>query len=204
MTFVSVNAPAKVNLYLHVTGKRADGYHLLDSLFVFAADGDVVTVGDSDGLTLDITGNYAGSLSNGEDNIVIKAARALAKAAGVQQTQPRQFRRGRQPFADAGHANGFCRQTRRHVRAQSQRDFPHFLIGQSDVPQSRQRLQRRRRVRRPAADSRRNGQIFFQSDRRFRFDTRCCWSIRTVPCRRPPCLNRARPSLPPPRPSRGK
>ena len=82
MTFVSVNAPAKVNLYLHVTGKRADGYHLLDSLFVFAADGDVVTVGDSDGLTLDITGNYAGSLSNGEDNIVIKAARALAKAAG--------------------------------------------------------------------------------------------------------------------------
>lgn len=84
MTFVSVNAPAKVNLYLHVTGKRADGYHLLDSLFVFAADGDVVTVGDSDGLTLDITGNYAGSLSNGEDNIVIKAARALAKAAGVE------------------------------------------------------------------------------------------------------------------------
>lgn len=84
MTSVSVNAPAKVNLYLHVTGKRADGYHLLDSLFVFAADGDVVTVRDSDGLTLDMSGDYAAFLSNGEDNIVVKAARALAKAAGVE------------------------------------------------------------------------------------------------------------------------
>ncbi|HIJ61428.1 MAG TPA: hypothetical protein HPQ04_01915, partial [Rhodospirillaceae bacterium] len=37
---IEIFAPAKVNLYLHVTGRRADGYHLLDSLAVFAGVGD--------------------------------------------------------------------------------------------------------------------------------------------------------------------
>ena len=37
-------APAKVNLALHVTGRRADGYHLLDSVVVFAAAGDWLTI----------------------------------------------------------------------------------------------------------------------------------------------------------------
>lgn len=82
MTVVRVQAPAKVNLYLHVTGRRADGYHLLDSLFVFAADGDVVTVRESDRLTLDIRGPYADALPGGEENIVLKAARLLAEVCG--------------------------------------------------------------------------------------------------------------------------
>ena len=38
----NVRVPAKVNLFLHVVGRRADGYHLLDSLAVFAAAGDVL------------------------------------------------------------------------------------------------------------------------------------------------------------------
>ncbi len=79
---VSVKAPAKVNLYLHVTGKRPDGYHLLDSLFAFAADGDVITVEPAAELSLEIVG--APDLSAGEDNIVVKAARKLAAALGVE------------------------------------------------------------------------------------------------------------------------
>ena len=79
---VSVKAPAKVNLYLHVTGKRPDGYHLLDSLFAFAADGDVVTAERADGLSLEIVG--APDLSAGEDNIMMKAARKLAAALGIE------------------------------------------------------------------------------------------------------------------------
>ena len=61
-------APAKVNLTLHVTGQRADGYHLLDSLVVFADVGDRVTVAASDSLSLQMTGPMASrnsSLSSG-------------------------------------------------------------------------------------------------------------------------------------------
>lgn len=82
MTAVSVQAPAKVNLYLHVTGRRGDGYHLLDSLFVFAKDGDVVTVRESDSLSLDVSGPYADALPGGGENIVLKASRLLADACG--------------------------------------------------------------------------------------------------------------------------
>jgi 4-diphosphocytidyl-2-C-methyl-D-erythritol kinase len=52
-------APAKVNLCLHVTGRRADGYHLLDSLVVFAGVGDRVTMAPAPGLTLVVTGPEA-------------------------------------------------------------------------------------------------------------------------------------------------
>lgn len=83
MTTISVQAPAKVNLYLHVTGRRADGYHLLDSLFVFTKDGDRVSVREDETFSLEISGPYAGALSNGEDNIVLKAARVLADACNV-------------------------------------------------------------------------------------------------------------------------
>lgn len=78
-------APAKVNLYLHVTGRRADGYHLLDSLVVFADIGDRVAVAPSpDGtLSLDIGGPFAAALDGDiEDNLVLRAARALRAAAG--------------------------------------------------------------------------------------------------------------------------
>jgi 4-diphosphocytidyl-2-C-methyl-D-erythritol kinase len=76
-------APAKVNLYLRVTGRRPDGYHLLDSLAVFAGAGDEVAATPSDALTLDVTGPEAGALSAEPDNLVLRAARALAEAAGV-------------------------------------------------------------------------------------------------------------------------
>lgn len=76
-------APAKVNLFLHVTGRRGDGYHLLDSLVVFAGARDDLEVRGSAGLTLRVRGPEAGALADGPDNLVLRAARALAKAAGI-------------------------------------------------------------------------------------------------------------------------
>lgn len=78
-----VLAPAKLNLYLHVTGRRPDGYHLLDSLFVFADIGDRVAATPADGLSLTVTGPFAGALAAEADNLVLRAARALAEAAGI-------------------------------------------------------------------------------------------------------------------------
>ncbi|MCY1127705.1 4-(cytidine 5'-diphospho)-2-C-methyl-D-erythritol kinase [Frigidibacter sp. RF13] len=70
-------APAKINLTLHVTGRRADGYHLLDSLVVFADVGDLVRAELADDLTLEITGPMAAGLTAGPDNLVMKAARMI-------------------------------------------------------------------------------------------------------------------------------
>lgn len=76
-------APAKINLYLHITGRRSDGYHLLDTLIVFAALGDTVeTLGDDD-LALTLEGPFAANIPHGPDNLVLRAAQALAEAAGV-------------------------------------------------------------------------------------------------------------------------
>ena len=76
-------APAKVNLYLHVTGRRPDGYHVLDSLAVFPGAGDVVRAGPASDLTLTVQGPMAAGLPTGADNLVLRAARALAGFAGV-------------------------------------------------------------------------------------------------------------------------
>ncbi len=72
---VRVFAPAKINLTLHVTGQRADGYHLLDSLVVFANVGDWVSVAQSDGLSLKITGPEKAGVPDGHSNSILQAAR---------------------------------------------------------------------------------------------------------------------------------
>jgi 4-diphosphocytidyl-2-C-methyl-D-erythritol kinase len=76
-------APAKINLHLHVVGRRPDGYHLLDSLVVFAGAADRLTVEEADGLSLAVTGRFAAGLDGEGDNLVLRAARALAASAGV-------------------------------------------------------------------------------------------------------------------------
>ncbi len=76
-------APAKVNLYLHVTGRRADGYHLLDSLAVFGPAMDTVRVVPAETLSLALDGPFGGALQAEPDNLVLRAARALAAVAGV-------------------------------------------------------------------------------------------------------------------------
>jgi 4-diphosphocytidyl-2-C-methyl-D-erythritol kinase len=77
-------AAAKVNLYLHVTGRRSDGYHLLDSLVAFADIGDRLTAEPAAALSLEISGPEAEGLSSaGDDNLVLRAARLLADHAGI-------------------------------------------------------------------------------------------------------------------------
>lgn len=78
-------APAKINLYLHVTGRRADGYHYLDSLVVFASVGDRLRLEKGKGLSLSIEGPMADALAGQdiESNLVVKAARRLAEALAV-------------------------------------------------------------------------------------------------------------------------
>jgi 4-diphosphocytidyl-2-C-methyl-D-erythritol kinase len=75
-------APAKVNLTLLVTGRRGDGYHLLDSFVVFAGAHDELAAAPCDQLTLRLTGPFAAGLSDDADNLVLRAARALRDAAG--------------------------------------------------------------------------------------------------------------------------
>ena len=67
-------APAKINLTLHVTGQRDDGYHLLDSLVVFADVGDRVRVMPADETTLEVTGPMAEGVPADASNLVAKAA----------------------------------------------------------------------------------------------------------------------------------
>ncbi|GAB1478477.1 4-(cytidine 5'-diphospho)-2-C-methyl-D-erythritol kinase [Paracoccaceae bacterium] len=71
-------ARAKVNLALHVVGRRADGYHLLDSLVVFAGVGDRITAAPGPGLRLQVTGPQAGGLAEDQDNLCLRAARLMA------------------------------------------------------------------------------------------------------------------------------
>lgn len=80
---VRVFAPAKINLTLKVGRPRADGYHPLQSVVAFADIGDVVEAQEGDALSLAIQGDFAEGLSAGADNLVLRAANALAEAASV-------------------------------------------------------------------------------------------------------------------------
>jgi 4-diphosphocytidyl-2-C-methyl-D-erythritol kinase len=77
-------APAKLNLALHVRGKLPDGRHAIETVFAFCTDGDRLSAEPADGLALQLSGPFAADLSAGEDNLVMKAARGLAEAAGVE------------------------------------------------------------------------------------------------------------------------
>ena len=76
-------AYAKINLALHIRGRRADGYHSLESLFVFAADGDLLRAEPARELCLTIEGPFAHGLESGADNLVLRAANALRERAGI-------------------------------------------------------------------------------------------------------------------------
>ena len=78
---IRVEAPAKLNLYLHVTGRRADGYHELDSLVTFTALADTLEIAPADSLVLTVSGPFADALDGG-DNLATRAAAALAERLG--------------------------------------------------------------------------------------------------------------------------
>jgi 4-diphosphocytidyl-2-C-methyl-D-erythritol kinase len=72
------SAPAKVNLTLRVLRRRSDGYHDLESLVVFADFGDALGFSPGGDLTLTVGGPSATAAGGGDDNLVLKAARAIA------------------------------------------------------------------------------------------------------------------------------
>jgi 4-diphosphocytidyl-2-C-methyl-D-erythritol kinase len=71
-------APAKINLFLHITGKRDDGYHLLQSAMVFVDVGDEIEFARHNGLFLDVDGPFAGDMPDPHENLIFRAAQALA------------------------------------------------------------------------------------------------------------------------------
>jgi 4-diphosphocytidyl-2-C-methyl-D-erythritol kinase len=74
---ITLIAPAKINLALHITGRRDDGYHLLDSLVVFAHIGDTVSVKSAPVDTFEVSGPFGRALPDDETNLVLKARNAL-------------------------------------------------------------------------------------------------------------------------------
>jgi 4-diphosphocytidyl-2-C-methyl-D-erythritol kinase len=81
---LTARAPAKINLTLHVLGRRADGYHDLESLVAFAGVGDTLTFAPGEELALAISGPGAAGLRGEADNLVLRAARELAQRANLQ------------------------------------------------------------------------------------------------------------------------
>jgi 4-diphosphocytidyl-2-C-methyl-D-erythritol kinase len=77
-----LTARAKINLYLHVTGRRADGYHLMDSLVCFAELGDELSIAPAEKLSLSLEGPFAPALA-GAGNLVLRAARLVDASRGA-------------------------------------------------------------------------------------------------------------------------
>jgi 4-diphosphocytidyl-2-C-methyl-D-erythritol kinase len=76
-------AAAKLNLALHVRGKRPDGRHEIETVFAFCIDGDRLRVEPADELSLAVSGPFATDLASGQGNLVLDAARALAACADI-------------------------------------------------------------------------------------------------------------------------
>ena len=86
---VTKHAPAKINLNLHITGRRPDGYHTLDSFMVFTEWGDTVTVTESNEPSMSVTGTRADiihgdllSMDRTSPNLIIRALHAMGDACG--------------------------------------------------------------------------------------------------------------------------
>ncbi|TPJ42973.1 4-(cytidine 5'-diphospho)-2-C-methyl-D-erythritol kinase [Mesorhizobium sp. B2-6-5] len=81
-------APAKINLALHVTGRRPDGYHLIESLAVFTRFGDRIEIAPAEADDFAVSGRYAPDVPPDGGNLVLKARDALRQAAGLRSTPP--------------------------------------------------------------------------------------------------------------------
>ena len=80
----TVRAPAKINLYFHITGRQADGYHLVDSLVGFTTLGDELTIRAGEPLDIVSDGPFAEGMPPPYKNLVYQAAQLLADNAGAQ------------------------------------------------------------------------------------------------------------------------
>ena len=83
MTMLTARARAKINLFLHTGARRPDGYHGLASWAAFTEIGDDLTATASDTLTLAIDGPFAAGLPPSTDNLILRAATALAAGQGA-------------------------------------------------------------------------------------------------------------------------
>ena len=83
MTDFAEIAPAKLNLALHVRGRLPDGRHSIETIFAFCTDGDRLSGEAAADVTLEVAGPFAAELSTDTNNLVVRAAHALADAAGV-------------------------------------------------------------------------------------------------------------------------
>jgi 4-diphosphocytidyl-2-C-methyl-D-erythritol kinase len=81
-------APAKINLALHVTGRRADGYHLIESLAVFTRFGDRISIEPAERDEFTVSGPYAPAVPTDETNLILKARDALRGSAPSAETAP--------------------------------------------------------------------------------------------------------------------
>lgn len=77
MAAITLRAYAKLNLYLHLLGRRADGYHTLESLVAFTDFADSITLNAAPALSLDVVGEFAADAGSAENNLVVRAANAL-------------------------------------------------------------------------------------------------------------------------------
>jgi 4-diphosphocytidyl-2-C-methyl-D-erythritol kinase len=83
VTVLFETAYAKINLALHIRGHRLDSYHELDTLFAFVNSGDELSAEDSPSISLSVTGPFAEGLSDGGDNLVLRAARHIQTSYGI-------------------------------------------------------------------------------------------------------------------------
>lgn len=86
---LSIFAPAKINLYLHITGKLDNGYHMIDSVAGFVDIGDYISLEKSDGFSFEVTGPYKDYFSERDldpspqsGNLVVRAFHRLSQATG--------------------------------------------------------------------------------------------------------------------------
>lgn len=79
---IAAHAPAKLNLALHVVGRRDDGYHLIESLVVFCELGDRIEIAPAESDRLVLRGPFAGDVPDGPDNLVVKAREAAREVLG--------------------------------------------------------------------------------------------------------------------------
>ena len=82
MLAIALRAPAKLNLFLHILGRRADGYHRIESLVVFTDLADTLAIEPAATLSLQVDGAFATMAGDDAQNLVLKAARALQGATG--------------------------------------------------------------------------------------------------------------------------
>jgi len=80
---LSEPAPAKLNLALHVRGKLPDGRHSIETIFAFCTEGDILAAEHAEELSLQVDGPFAAGLEEDADNLVLRAAKALATAARI-------------------------------------------------------------------------------------------------------------------------